>query len=541
MSVIGDELSTLVLLILGCQVSEDLALVTAGHLVAGGEVSIAVALIGCVIGLFVGDMGLWLVGRLIASKSASWPRVKRWFDSNAARFTTRWINRRTGWAVFIVRAVPGTRVAFYLTAGWLNVRGGPLAFWTLLAAMIWTPLVVLSVAWFGPVISRAFESVFRSQTAVLLISILISVVLIRLLTRLASAEHRRAIATRIAKMRHWEFWPAWLAYTPLAVWIVLLSIRYRGFGTVTAANPGVPDGGFLGESKFDILRTLDAPQVARSVRIEAQSEHTQRVADAIEQIRSAGMDWPVILKPDVGQRGQGVRLIQNEEALGDYLRENPWATIAQAYHPGPFEAGVFYYRYPGTAAGRILSITRKEFPVVVGDGTLSLRDLIQQHPRFRFQTKVFFQRHEGRLDDVPRAGEVVSLVRAGNHCQGAIFRDGSDWITPQLEAVIDSIAGTTPHFYFGRFDVRFADLDAFRAGRDLTIIELNGVTSESTNAYDPDWSCIRSYRQLMRQWSILFRIGHSNRQRGFSSTPSAELLRGAFRFYRSPRPSSLAD
>ena len=52
---------------------------------------------------------------------------------------------------------------------------------------------------------------------------------------------------------------------------------------------------------------------------------------------------------------------------------------------------------------------------------------------------------------------------------------------------------------------RYSDVEKFRAGQDLFIIELNGVTSEATNLYDPTWSLLRAYQLLFKQWHILFR------------------------------------
>jgi hypothetical protein len=66
--------------------------------------------------------------------------------------------------------------------------------------------------------------------------------------------------------------------------------------------------------------------------------------------------------------------------------------------------------------------------------------------------------------------------------------------------------------------------NAFKAGRDFAIVELNGVTSESTNIYDPPWSLLTACRTLFRPWSLLYRIGYANRQRGQASAGILELL-----------------
>jgi hypothetical protein len=95
-----------------------------------------------------------------------------------------------------------------------------------------------------------------------------------------------------------------------------------------------------------------------------------------------------------------------------------------------------------------------------------------------------------------------------------LFRDGRHLLTPAIERRIDEIAQSHPGFFVGRFDIRYRDVEAFKAGIDLAIVELNGATAESTNIYDPDGSLIDAYRQLFRQWSIVFAIGAANRSAG---------------------------
>jgi hypothetical protein len=215
--------------------------------------------------------------------------------------------------------------------------------------------------------------------------------------------------------------------------------------------------------------------------------------------------------------------------------------LAQTYHAGPFEAGIFYYRIPGEARGRIFSITTKGFPEVVGEGRATLERLILRHPRLRMQWKVFTRRFAGRLDEVPAAGERVRLAVAGNHCQGTMFLDGGHLITPALEAAVDSIARDYEGFYFGRFDVRYESAEALACGRGFRIIELNGVTSESTNVYDPSWSLPAAYRTLAAQWSLAFRIGDANRKGGHPTSSLFGLWRAARAHYAHRTAEAVAD
>jgi hypothetical protein len=243
-----------------------------------------------------------------------------------------------------------------------------------------------------------------------------------------------------------------------------------------------------------------------------------------------GWSFPVVLKPDVGQRGVGVRLVRNLAEAAEYLHTQCGRVIVQPYHDGPFEAGVFYYRMPDWTRGRILSITDKQFPFIVGDGRSTIERLIWQHPRYRIQASIFLRRHSSVLATVLPAGERFQLAMAGNHAQGTMFRDGRRLLTPELERRIDDIARRVPGFFVGRFDIKYRDEAAFMAGHDLSIVELNGATAESTNIYDPDTSLIEAYRQLFQQWSIVFAIGAANRAAGVR-TSSWGRLAGLARAY----------
>ena len=105
-----------------------------------------------------------------------------------------------------------------------------------------------------------------------------------------------------------------------------------------------------------------------------------------------------------------------------------------------------------------------------------------------------------------------------------MFLDGEHLKTEALEREIDSIARSFPGFHIGRFDIRYSDVEAFKAGRDVAIVELNGATAEPTDLYDPRASLWSAYRKLFQQWSLVFAIGAANRRRGASVTSTRRLL-----------------
>jgi hypothetical protein len=231
----------------------------------------------------------------------------------------------------------------------------------------------------------------------------------------------------------------------------------------------------------------------------------------------------VVLKPDAGQYGSGVAVIRDENQLEDYLSAAPFEVLVQEYAPGE-EFGILYYRYPGEQRGRILSITEKRLPVLRGDGTHTVEQLILLDPRAVRMARHYLRVQAAQLWRVPEDGEPLTLVELGTRCRGAIFLDGSHIGTEALERAVDEMSKTFDGFFFGRYDVRTTDPAALQRGEGFKVIELNGVTSEATHIYDPRVGLFRAYRILFEQWRIAFEVGHRNRLRGARPSRLRELL-----------------
>jgi membrane protein DedA with SNARE-associated domain len=494
-------------------IAEDLTAISTGLLVHEGRIGLVAGIVACAAGIWIGDLGLWAAGRAASSIG---PTVQ------AGRMA-----RRLPLLILGSRLLPGTRLPLYLTAGAGGIPLRRFAFWSFVAVATWTPAVIILTAAFGSRLADALAAYLGSGwiavgvTAVLLVVVARGTLLgFRRLSRTAAV--RRA-ADVLGRLRRWEFWPMWLFYGPVAAWTLWLAFRHGGFSTITAANPGIPDGGVVGESKYDIMRRLPRRWALTSIPVRPGSTG-DRVRLLLDGMRRASLAWPVILKPDVGQRGTGVKLARSLRDARDYLARFPGAVVAQPYHEGPYEAGIFYYRFPGEPKGRILSITDKHFPAVTGDGISTLATLVRAHDRYRMQAPTFLARLGAGAERVPSAGERVALGIAGNHAQGTLFRSGRHLITPELSDRIDRIARSYDGFSVGRFDVRYANVEAFKAGRDLAIVELNGATAESTDIYDPENTLLHAYGRLFRQWSLVFAIGAANRAAGARVTSPRRLF-----------------
>ena len=237
-----------------------------------------------------------------------------------------------------------------------------------------------------------------------------------------------------------------------------------------------------------------------------------------------------MVKPDVGERGAGVEIVRSEEALRARLAAPGRKLIVQEYVPGE-ELGVFYHRFPGEERGHIFGITGKRQPVVTGDGRRSLADLVLDDGRLRCQRRVFARTLGAELDRIPAPGERVVLEERGNHCFGCEFRDGAHLETPALAAAIEEVSRSIDGFFFGRYDIRGETMEDIQAGR-FKVIELNGVSSEATNIYDPRNTLLTAYGTLFRQWELAFRIGKANRGSGAKPTGALPLLGRVFRHFR---------
>jgi len=335
-------------------------------------------------------------------------------------------------------------------------------------------------------------------------------------------------------LSYFEFWPMWAFYPPIMAYAAWLMLRHRGPLLPTVANPSFPGGGFYGESKAAILAlaTKHVPQwVAPFIRWQRPDQPTADLTSerdaALTALEAAGLSLPVVAKPDLGCRGAGVKLVRTPADLLNYIDAFPSgaAFLLQRLVPHEGEAGIFYCRRPGHKHGRIVSITLKYFPHVTGNGRSTLRELILADPRAGKLSHLYLRRHVARLDQVPAAGESIRLAFAGSHSRGAIFRNGTHLVTPEMEARFDAIAQALPEFHFGRFDVRFEDFAAVQRGDGFTILEINGAGAESTHIWDRGTSLLRAWRDLMRQYRWLFEIGAANRARGFKPMRLAEFMR----------------
>lgn len=323
-----------------------------------------------------------------------------------------------------------------------------------------------------------------------------------------------------APVSFFEFWPNWLFYAPVILFWAFKAIRYRSITLPTLANPRINAGGLCGESKNAILglaganaRPWIADYVGLTVSAHVDSDDTPRALNAMEH---AGLSFPVVIKPDMSCNGVGVKVVRDQAQLRAYLTAFPRGAELQLQRLVTYEgeAGIFYIRHPGEKTGKITSITLKYPPVVIGDGRLDIKALIEADERLNAISHVLLPKLGAKAATIPAAGERVALVFVGNHCRGSTFKDGLADATPALNACIDKIMQDMPEVYFSRIDLRYDTLDALREGRDFKIIEFNGAGSEATHIWDPEMTLRRAYKDQFFHYGESFKIGAQIRKSG---------------------------
>jgi len=523
-------LLVLVLLALATFVSEDLTCIGAGLLVATGRIGFVPASVACLAGIFVGDVNAFLAGRVFGRAALARAPMKWIVTETQVQRASAWFRERGPTVILASRFLPGTRVATFVAAGVLHTPFLTFALWFGIAAVLWTPLLVGVSALVGAPILGAFHRFQLWALPAAVLTAVVALVLTRVVPRLFSWRGRRLLVSAWRRTVRWEYWPPYVFYVPVALYVLWLGIRHRGLTLFTAANPGIEAGGFINESKAAILGRLGgAGEAIPPWRlIPASTAPAARRGEMRSFVADHGLDLPIVLKPDAGQRGSGVAVARSWEVIDAYLDAARYDVVAQAYVPGA-EYGVFYVRRPSEGRGRIFAVTEKRMPVVVGDGRRTLEELILSDPRAVAMAGTYLDRHEAELRSTVPAGERVQLVELGTHARGAYFHDGGALVTDELTEAIDRVSRAFDGFYFGRYDVRSTSEAEFRRGR-FRVIELNGVTSEATSIYDPAHSVIDAYRTLFEQWRLAFAIGAENRERGIEPTGISQLARLTVRY-----------
>ncbi len=332
------------------------------------------------------------------------------------------------------------------------------------------------------------------------------------------------------KLTNFEYWSMWFFYLPTLPYGFYLALRSGSLAYFTSVNPAVPLSGMKGQPKQDILKLLDSNYLPKSLYF----KHNSEFEFIKTQIEKNEINFPFIIKPEIGERGKGVEKMDSFKELKNYLNEytqqNKADFIIQEFLKEPIELGVLYYRLPNNLKDKvknkfrlrsfkesaITSIVQKEFLSITGNGQKTLAQLIEDSDRARFQKKRLQKEFAKEWGITIPINEKITLEHIGNHCRGTKFLDGNNLITKENLAIFDEIMKPLENYYYGRFDIKVPSIEDFKQGKGIKIMEVNGVASEPAHIYDPKTSIWKAYKDIFWHMKIIQVISFQNKKDGTS-------------------------
>lgn len=324
-------------------------------------------------------------------------------------------------------------------------------------------------------------------------------------------EKKAKILKRVlSRIGNWELWPFSLIYAPLAVVWLYYIIRARTVWFFSNVNPTLEFAGFEGENKKEMYEQLPEEYCPKTMFIGCNDD----LHDLEKLLLVEGMNYPFVVKPQVGMQAMLFRRINNRQQLQQYHDHMQVDYIIQQLIELPMEFSVFYIRYPGQSKGKVTGFTLKDYMSVTGDGNATLQQLIDRHPKARYRRKEMQIRHQQFLKKIIPPGEKYYLSTAGNHNRGAKFINLEHEIDQRLCKVFDGISRKAGYFYFGRYDLKCTSVSDLKEGKNIAILEFNGAGAEPNHIYDCGMSYGDALKVICRHWQHLYAIGRINNKNG---------------------------
>lgn len=336
------------------------------------------------------------------------------------------------------------------------------------------------------------------------------------------------LQNKIYKLLHWEFWNWWFFYFPVYIYYIYLSLRTRSPTFFSTLNPGMAMAGLLAYSKKHILDQLKPEYRVKDIFFDCQKDR-KNIPHFLETMP---LNYPLVAKPNCGERGKNVFKINSETDLAKHLKETKHDLLLQEYIDYPLELGVLYHYDPRKKQANITSIVQKQFLSVVGDGRSNILELVLKDARKRLYLK-HLQNQNIDLNCVLADKQAKILEHIGNHRRGTIFLNANRLINPQLVEVFEKISTSIQGFYYGRFDCKVSSLKDLYAGKNIKIMEVNGANSEPAHIYHPKTSIWKAYQELFKHWNIIRRISVYNHQQGFKYLSLSDAVKQIINHLRS--------
>ena len=333
------------------------------------------------------------------------------------------------------------------------------------------------------------------------------------------------------RLRSWEYWPVYVFNVPVLFLWLWNAIQSRNLFYFTLTNPGIDTGGFFGESKSNILNHI--PDEFKPLTFLLKAPVQERELDDL--FRQSGLQFPIIAKPEVGERGWLISRINNPEELRTYVLAHPIDTILQTYVDLPLEVSIMVYAMPDGSQAEVTSVCEKYFLQIRGDGQNTIGALILRQDRAVLHFEKLVRNFGHRWNEILPPGQVLILESVGNHCRGTMFLDQNEQIDAALSRIMIKLLGTMPDVYYGRFDMRIGSWEGLREEKNIRVLEFNGASSDPAHIYQPGYSLFKAYQDMAYHWKVMRKIALQNRQRGYPPVRFKKIISALILYFRYKR------
>jgi membrane protein DedA with SNARE-associated domain/pimeloyl-ACP methyl ester carboxylesterase len=513
----------MLIIVLCCLVAEDPTCLATGLLVGMGIVDFWSGVAACTVSIFIGDVALYSIGRFFGKKAMSRAPLKWLIKPHQIDQWAGWFSTPRGMFVVVSsRFVPASRVPTFITAGILRLRPLRLGLLLFLAALVWTPVLMLIGLRWGPAIIEKLNEYHRIAGWIVLGMLLLLYLATHWLLPALTWRGRRQLVMKVRGLLQPSLWPASILYLPVRLGVLFFSLRYRSLTAFASANPAFGRiGGFIGDAKSLLLRPFQrdsrcCPTLALSQEDPVAERQQQAVAFA------ACHGYPVVFKPEVAEDGAGLRFIRDAAQLEHHVGAATEDFLLQKFIPG-LEFEVVWRRNPGNDDGRIMAIVQKQDVLVRGDGEQTLEELIWLDEVAVSRGELYQRCHSRELNTVIAAGQWVTLNLTGSYGHGARCVHRYDLNTPELTAAVTAFAKRFPGLHFARFDLRSSSEAEVKDGR-FVCTEVGGCCHVSSLVRDESLRFSRSYTAVWHQLKACLEAGRYNLNQSVRPVPLEELM-----------------
>jgi membrane protein DedA with SNARE-associated domain/pimeloyl-ACP methyl ester carboxylesterase len=520
----GARFWILTLIIILCTfVAEDPTCLASGLLAAEGIIDFWWAALACTVGIFIGDMVLYALGRWLGRGALRRAPLKWLVKEHEIDRMAGWFSSPRGLLVIVSsRFIPASRVPTFVTAGILRLGLPKLALLLFVAALVWTPVLMLLGSTLGPPFMEQFPR-YKQYAAWIVIGLF---GLIWFLTHWVipalTWRGRREIVMKVRRFLQPSGWPSAVLFLPVRLGVALLSLRHRRLTAFASANPSFGRiGGFTGDARSLLMRPFQRDsRCCPTLALSSDDSADERVREALAF--SAEHGFPLVCKPEVSENGAGLRIVRDGVTLERLMRAGEEDVVLQPFVRGR-EFEVVWRRSPGRDDGRIMAVVEKRAVTVRGDGEQTLEELIWLDDRAVARAALYLRCHSRELTRVVPAGETVILNPTGSYGHGARCVHRPDLLTPELDAAVTSFAKRFPGLHFARFDLFSSSTEEFRAGR-FTCTEVGGCCQVSSLIRDGSLRFTRSYAAVWDQLRACIDAGAANLAQNVRPVPLDELV-----------------